>query len=967
VKRISLLFVVLAAAFAALAGDSSGAASNYPTPLNFRSTVGSIAASAVLNGSIGTVDISTSNVSIDNATDNGWYVFAPRTQSSTRVSPFPSAPVGSGWLVDPAGGATGFPAGNWTFSVETVVPGATLDPGVAVLTVGMWKGTISGGAFMPNGPAILAPADDPGAHNLRASADQTTNATFPLPKFSVAAGETLYVELWRHQVGGIADAVAANRELDLVVNDGSSTITHPAADSTGPTHSFTVTPVTGSTSFTAGSNTLYFKGASAGSFTVTDTIADVGSGPLQVTFPLVSTSGWTHAAETVTSPFTSSDYSWTAGSTTSPGAQSIVGEDNALQTSTGTLTLTNDTTAPTGQSAALTGGPNFSTLSVPLTLTNGSDAGAGLDSASGVVERASATATNGSCGSFGSYATVTLVSGADTSVATAKCYHYRYTISDVLGNASSASAASSDALVDTTAPTVANAAPTEATTGADDQYFASATNTIWFRPAGAGSFTLNATPTDAESGVASVAFPDVSATAGWSGSTGGTASASPYASPQAYTWTAGATAPGAKTLTVTNKAGLTATTALTISADSTAPAGQSIALTGGPYFTTASVPLTISRGTDTGSGLDTTRDVVERASAPLTNGTCGTFGSFAAVTLHGGADTSVVSGNCYRWQLKVTDNVGNVSAASTAATADAKVDTSAPSTPALLFTGLANAAAVGNVVFFRPASTGSFTVTASASDPESGVPTYTFPSITGFTVTGTGASRTFSFSSAVSAPLAPISVTATNGDGLTSPAATFTLVPDPGAPALIVRCNKLPCSSTKAYAGAVTVTATATDTPGSGLDSIRYTTTGADPTPDEGLEYSNGLIVRELTTLKFRAYDVAGNASALVTVTIHSLADRLVFGAPLRVSVRPTGRYLQARVSSTKRARVLATMSGRGLKTPHRWRFTIGTGASIVQLRLPTAAKRPGTYNVRWTVTAGTKRAVKLTHVTLRR
>ena len=49
-------------------------------------------------------------------------------------------------------------------------PGPVLDPGVAVLTAGMWKGTISGGVFTPVGPAVLAPADDPAAHNLRAVA-----------------------------------------------------------------------------------------------------------------------------------------------------------------------------------------------------------------------------------------------------------------------------------------------------------------------------------------------------------------------------------------------------------------------------------------------------------------------------------------------------------------------------------------------------------------------------------------------------------------------------------------------------------------------------------------------------------------------------------------------------------------------------------------------------------------------------
>ena len=90
---------------------------------------------------------------------------------------------------------------------------------------------------------------------------------------------------------------------------------------------------------------------------------------------------------------------------------------------------------PTGQSAALVGGPSYSTLSVPLSLNNGSDSQSGVDSSSGVVERASATLAGGSCGTFGTWSTVTLSGGADTTVATDTCYRYRYSVSDNVGNA----------------------------------------------------------------------------------------------------------------------------------------------------------------------------------------------------------------------------------------------------------------------------------------------------------------------------------------------------------------------------------------------------------------------------------------------------------------------------------------------------------------------------------------------------
>jgi hypothetical protein len=515
-----------------------------------------------------------------------------------------------------------------------------------------------------------------------------------------------------------------------------------------------------------------------------------------------------------------------------------------------------------------------------------------------------------------------------------------------------------------TAPTVSNSAPTEVT-GAGDQFWDSGTDTLWFRPAGSGSFTLNATASDAQTGITQVAFPDVSATSGWSTSTGGTDTGSPYASPVAYTWTSGAAAPGAKTVTATNGTGMTATDTVTIAADSTAPTGQTVSLSGGPWYSTLSVPLTLGAGSDAGAGVDTTRGIVERASATLTNGACGTFGTFATVTLTGGADTGVTSGSCYRYQYKAADNVGNVSTAS-AASADAKVDATPPTTPSLLVTGFTNSAASGNVVYYRPGGSGRFTVTAASTDGESGIASYTFPTVAGFAVTGSGPSRIYSFTNAPSAPSAPVTVTVTNGSGLVSPGASFTLVPDSTPPTVKVRCNGKPCLRT-AYRKAVTVTLSAADGPGSGVDAIRYTTDGRTPTMTAGADYSRSFTVDTVTHLKIRAYDKAGNASRVTAITIRSLADRLVFTAPTLVKVAVKSRYLQARVRSSLRATVTAVMSGRGLKAPHTWRFLIGPGATLVQFRLPPAIERPGHYTVVWKVRSATSSVTRTTRVVLGR
>jgi hypothetical protein len=375
------------------------------------------------------------------------------------------------------------------------------------------------------------------------------------------------------------------------------------------------------------------------------------------------------------------------------------------------------------------------------------------------------------------------------------------------------------------------------------------------------------------------------------------------------------------------------------------------------------VALTVTAGSDAGSGVDASRSVVERASATVTNGVCGTFGAFTPVTLSGNSDTSVSSGNCYRYQAKATDNVGNVSAASTVS-ADAKVDQTAPTTPALLFTGFSNTAAAGNVVYFRPGGTGSFTVTAAASDPESGVASYSFPAVPGFTAAGSGPHRTYVSGKTGTAATGALTVAATNAAGVSSGAASFSLVPDATPPVLTVRCNGGVCR-TKPYAKTVMVTFAATDVGGSGVSTIRWTSDGTVPTADHGNEYTRGIPMRDLTRLKVRAFDKAGNSSPLDSLTVTSLANRLLVGAPVSLVTSAKGRAVKAKLSTTRRSLVSATLSGTGLKKALHWNFVLPAGTSLVQLRLPKTVK-PGAYRLVWKVSADTRRAQKTTRVRLR-
>ena len=73
------------------------------------------------------------------------------------------------------------------------------------------------------------------------------------------------------------------------------------------------------------------------------------------------------------------------------------------------------------------------------------------------------------------------------------------------------------------------------------------------------------------------------------------------------------------------------------------------------------------------------------------------------------------------------------------ATSIVQVDTSAPTTPTVAFSNLLASWSSGPLLWYRPGTSGGFTITASSDDPESGVGSYTFPNLgSGWTMTGSG-------------------------------------------------------------------------------------------------------------------------------------------------------------------------------------------------------------------------------------
>ena len=160
---------------------------------------------------------------------------------------------------------------------------------------------------------------------------------------------------------------------------------------------------------------------------------------------------------------------------------------------------------------------------------------------------------------------------------------------------------------DTTAP--AQTLAVNEGTNPGGQFFNSGTNTHYYNTGAGGDFTVTSTPTDADSGVTSVAFAAVALT-GFTHTTV-TDTTSPYNS-NTYAWTTGNTlSPGANQTTVTDRNANTVQ-GLTITRDVTQPTVFTLnAPAGGAYIKDGSaVSVAAGNPTDAGAGVT---DVAFRA------------------------------------------------------------------------------------------------------------------------------------------------------------------------------------------------------------------------------------------------------------------------------------------------------------------------------------------------------------------
>ncbi len=444
-----------------------------------------------------------------------------------------------------------------------------------------------------------------------------------------------------------------------------------------------------------GGTTLYYRSVAPGSFQFVSTVTGSPIAPSSATFPNISTTGWTHPAETVTAgtgsaptiAYTSSGYGWTTSPST-PGAYTVTAANTEGDTVDSVVSFAADNAGPTGGALTVNGtaasaGTTTSATNTAFSITRtdyDSDAGAGV--ASSLLTRESATLSNGICGTFGG--TTTLTGAPEQTGLTPGCYLYTLTGTDNVGNTSSIFTV---VRYDTTSPT-------QGVTLTSGVGASQTGNVIYYRNAQSGSFVLSTAVADSGSGPASVEYPATGAS-GWThaaetitSGTGTTPTVS-YSS-STYSFSSAATPPGAHSVVGRDTAGNSATTTLSFTNDVTAPTGGALtvnatgATSGGSSSFNNTGGFTIARtdfDADADSGLASS--VLTVASAPLSGNTCGSYGT--PTTIAGAPAQSGLATACWRYVLTGTDNVGNVASLTTTV----KVDRVAPTGGALTVNNVA--------------------------------------------------------------------------------------------------------------------------------------------------------------------------------------------------------------------------------------------------------------------------------------
>jgi hypothetical protein len=642
-------------------------------------------------------------------------------------------------------------------------------------------------------------------------------------------------------------------------------------DTVAPIDAISLSGVSGGA--TLSGSTVYYNGNNSGSFKLSNALTDTGgSGPASTGYAALSgaSGNWSFTSSSVTSgpPYVSNTFSWTPG-TASP-SEAVTGADNAGNTAPTTLTLTADTTGPTGgaltvNSVAASGAGSTSAnttgaFTIGTRTDYNSDAGSGVASSVLTRQSASYTSTNGTaagtCGSFGG--TTTITGQPAQSALTTGCYLYTLTGTDNVGNTSTIS---TTVKVDTTPPST----PTITLSGATGNTFIAGTTAyINAQPGKSGGFSAAAVTSDGDSGIASVSF---STPSGFTG--GGSVTSSPFTA--GYTWS-GAAGTGSQTVTATNGAGGTTSGAFSITADTVAPTTTDNAPSGW-HNTSQTVTLSPTDNSG-GSGVKSTYYTTD-GSTPTTSSTQGT-------------SVSLTSDGVYTIKYFSTDNVGNQEAVKTA-TNQVQIDKTNPNAPAI---GLTGSYTNAGTTYIKNGQA----LTDAATDPTVGGASSGVSSVQYLYCSGSACTPNTSIGTSTTGPNYSLAWNSQPADGTYTIAAKVTDAAGNTAtstPQTIVIDNTAPAGSiTNPAAGTVSGTVSLTSNPtdsSSGVASVSYSyCAGTSCTPSTVIGSSTSgttyAVSWDTTTLANGSYllqatktDHVGNSSTTSTVAV-SISNAYTFG-----------------------------------------------------------------------------------------
>jgi Bacterial Ig domain/Chitobiase/beta-hexosaminidase C-terminal domain/Bacterial Ig-like domain/PASTA domain len=419
-------------------------------------------------------------------------------------------------------------------------------------------------------------------------------------------------------------------------------------------------------------------------------------------------------------------------------------------------------------------------------------------------------------------------------------YDLRVVTTDAAGN--SFTSAARTVSVDNHAPTVSITTPSAYVNGA-----------------AADPFTVTASSSDTD--IASVEFFVCSnANSGCSSGSWNSLGAPDTTAPYTASWDVQGDGNQTLRAVITDNASNTGSDVVNTLVDRTDPSGSVTSPSGGAFL--SSTVSVSSDSADSGSGVASA--LFERR--PAGGGAWTAIGTDTSAPYSVSWDTSALNGD-FDLHVVTTDTAGN-SQASAAVTVT--VDNSAPSTPVISLSESSSYAFVsGQTVFVNAGQSGSYDVSATSSDAQSGIERIRFPGPVDDSSSPYG--TTYGFGDLSGSQ----TVTAYNNAGL-SASDTFTVTSDTTAPATTDDTGTIGSAWRNTP---VTVTLNPSDS-GAGVAATYYTTDGSTPTTSSSQGTSVDLTSNGVYTIKYFSVDRVGNAEAVKTAGTQIRVDLTNPSAP---------------------------------------------------------------------------------------